>query len=86
MRRHRAEAAILALRRNRRILFGGHKAHVVKLQRLQIDRFLNQVAILVADVLELRRRHAHVERAARGVTEAGGLEPGLKRLPDDFLF
>ena len=85
VRRHRAEAAVLALRRNRGILLGGHKTHVVELQRLQIDGFLNQVAVLVADVLKLRRRHAHVERAARGVAVARGLEPGLEGLANHLL-
>ena len=78
MRWHRAKAAILALRRHRRIFFRGHEADVVELQRLQIDRFLNQVAVFVADVLELRRRNAHIKRCARCMAESRGLEPGLE--------
>ena len=85
VRRHRAEAAVLALRRNRGVLLGGHEAHVVELQRLQVDGFLNQVAVLVADVLELRRGHAHIERAAGGVAVARGLEPGLEGLANHLL-
>ncbi len=86
VRRNRAEAAIPPLRRNRGVLLGGHKAHVVELQRLQVDGLLNQVAVLVADVLKLRRGHAHIERAAGDVAVARGLEPGLEGLADDLLF
>src|ERR1035437_6685817 len=50
----RAEASIFALRWNGGILFGGHEAHVIELERLQIDGFLNEVAVLVANVLKLR--------------------------------
>ena len=56
MRGNRTEASVLANRRNRWIVFHGHKTHVVKFERLKIDRFLNQIAVLVADVLEFRRR------------------------------
>ncbi len=86
VRGQRAKAAVFALRRNGRIFLGGHEAHVVELQRLQIDGFLNQVAVLVADVLELRRRHAHIERAAGCVAVASGFEPGLEGLADHLLF
>ena len=86
MRGNGAEAAIATLRRNRGVFLGGDEAHIVKLQRLQVDGFLNQIAVLVADVLELGRRHADVERAARGVAIARGFEPGLERLTDDLLF
>ena len=82
---NRPEAAVLALRRNRGVFLGGHKTDVVQLQRLQVDGLLNQVAVLVADVLKLRRRHAHIERAARDVTVASGFEPGLERLANHLL-
>ena len=49
----RTEAPVFALRRNRGILFSGDKAYVVKLKRLQVDSFLDEVAILIADVLEM---------------------------------
>ena len=78
MRRHRAEPAIPALRRNRRILFRSHKAYVVEVKRLQINRFLNQVAVFLADVLELGRRHTHVERTPRGMAKPRRLEPGFE--------
>ena len=86
MRRQRAESAISALRRHRRILLHGDESHVVELQRLQIDGFLDQVAILIADVLKLWRRNAHVECAARGMAVAGGLQPGLERLANHLFF
>src|SRR6185437_9556125 len=74
------------LRRNGGILFGRHKADVVKLHALKVDCFLDQIAVLVADVLELRRGNAHIERAAGRVTVASGFEPGFKRLPNDLFF
>jgi len=42
VRRSRAETAILANRRNRRIVFRSHEADIVKFQRLQVNRFLDQ--------------------------------------------
>jgi len=51
--RQRPEAAVLALRRDREILFRDDKTDVVELERLEVDRFLNQISIFVADVLEL---------------------------------
>ena len=69
MRGQRTKAAVFALRRDRRIFLGGDEAHVIKLERLQVDGFLNQVAVLVADVLKLRRGHAHIKRAAGRVAE-----------------
>ena len=85
MGRNRSKAAVLALRWDRGIFFGCDKAHIVELQRLKIDGFLNQIAVLVANVLKLRRGHAHVERAARRVAVARWLEPGLEGLADHLF-
>jgi len=85
MRGQRRKAAVLARRRNRRIFLGRDEADVIQLQRLQIDGLLDQVAILVADMLELRRGHAHIERAAGHMAVTGGLEPGFKGLANNLL-
>src|ERR1700690_2237648 len=86
MRRNRRKPAVSPLRWNRGILLGGDETNVVELQRLQVNRFLNQVTVFVADVLELRRRHAHIKRAARGMPVPRRFEPGFKGLADDLLF
>src|ERR1700733_888183 len=83
--RQRAKAAVLSLRRDGRIFVRGHEDHVVKLEALQIDRFLNQVAILVADMLKLGGGNTHVKRASRCMTVTCGLEPRLIGLADDFF-
>ena len=86
MRGKRTEATILAHRRNRGIVFGSDEADVVKLERMNIDGFLYQIAILVADVLKLGRWNADVKSAARCMTVACGFQPGLKRLTSDLFF
>ena len=86
VRGQRAESAILPLRGNGRIFARRHENDIVEFKRLQIDRFLNQVAVLVADMLKLCRRHTHVKRATRRMTVARGLEPRLIRLADDLFF
>ncbi len=78
VRGNRSEASILPMRRNRRIFLHGHKAHIVQLEGMNIDSFLNQVAVLVANVLELGRRNTHVKSAACGVTVTRRLQPGFK--------
>src|ERR1700733_10587980 len=82
----RREAAVFALRRNRWILLRSDEADVIELQRLKVDGLLNEIAVLVADVLELRRRHAHVKRAASGMRIASGLEPSFEGLAYDLFF
>jgi hypothetical protein len=86
MCRNRTEASVPANRRNRWIIFHGHETHVVKFERLEVDRFLNQITVLVTDVLEFSRRDAYIEGAASGVTIPGGFEPRLKGLPYDLFF
>ncbi len=57
---NRPEAAIGALRRNRGILLGGDETDLVQFQIQLLDGLLNQVTVLVAKVLKLRRGDAHV--------------------------
>src|SRR6185437_3140454 len=78
VRRHGTETPVLALRRHGRILFGGHEADVVEIERLHVDRFLDEVAVLVANVLELGCGNTNVQGAAGGVAITRGFEPRLK--------
>src|SRR5215472_1621874 len=50
-----------------------------------IDRFLNEVVVLVADVAEFDGGNSNEEDAAVGVTVAGGLQPRVIGMPVDFL-
>jgi hypothetical protein len=80
-----AKAAIFAHRRLRWVFLDGHKRNVFKIELEQVDRFLHQVAVLVAYMLKLLRRNAHIKRASGYVAVAGWLEPGLERLAIDLL-
>ena len=51
------------LRWDRRILLGGHETDVVQLQPMLLNGLLDQVAVAVAEVLKIRRGHAHIQRA-----------------------
>src|SRR4051812_3718320 len=86
VRRNRPESTIFALWRHRWILFGSYEAYVVKLQGVNVDRFLDQIAIFIADVLKLGRRDTNVEGAAGGMTIACRFEPSLERLADHLFF
>ena len=85
MRGQGTESAILARRWSRRIFFGSDELYVVKIKRLRIDRFLNQVAVLVADVLKFFGRNTNKKYAAIGMAETGRLQPGLERLANHLL-
>ena len=65
---------------------GWLKDDVVELEAEIVDGFLDEVAVAIADVLELRRGDAHEEVFASDVGEARGFEPGLERLPVDLFF
>ena len=80
MRRKRAEAAVFAHGWLRWILLLRDEGSVVEIELEQIDRLLNEVTVLVADVLELFGGDAHIECAAYDVAVSGGLEPGVERL------
>ena len=68
------------------IVFGSDKLHVVESEAQVVDGFLNEVGIFVAGVAELDGGNANEEDASAGVAVAGGLEPGIVRVPVDFLF
>ena len=85
MSRDGTKAAVFALGRNRRIFFGRHKADVVNVESINVDCFLDQIAVLVADVLELGRGNTNIEHPAGDVAKARGLQPGLEGLANDLF-
>src|SRR4029077_14025326 len=50
-----------------------------------VDRFLNQIGILVTHVTELHGGHPDEQNASVRVTEAGGFQPGVVGMPIDLL-
>jgi len=73
-------------RRGGRIVLRSNKFHIFKFQSEIVDSFLNQVSIFLFDVAELGSRHAHINYASTGMTEASWLQPGIVRMAIDFLF
>ena len=71
---------------NRGILIDSHKLKIFELKPEVIDRFKNQVAVLVADMAKLRSRYSDKHYLAHGVTEASRFEPGFVGMPVNFLF
>ena len=86
MRGQRSKATIAARGRRGRICLDSDKGDIVDVEVLQLYGFLNEVAVLVADVVELLCRDSHVEGLSGDVAVTGGLEPRLKRLAIDLLF
>ena len=71
--------------RRGRIVFRSDELHVVEAEAQDVDRFLNQISILVASVTELDRRNADEENASTRVTVTRWFEPGVVRMPVNFL-
>src|SRR5580658_5042456 len=86
MRGEWSKATVFAHRGLRWIRFHSDKGNIVQIELQQIDRFLHQVAVLVANMLELFGGYADVERTACDVTVTGGLQPGFKGLAIHLLF
>ena len=70
----------------RGIVFGRHELHVVESETQIVDRFLDEVSVLVAGVAKLHGRNADEENASAGVAVASGFEPGVVGMAVDFLF
>src|ERR1700733_4770750 len=82
----RSEPSILAHPNRVRVFLRDHKLYIIEFEMERIDGFLNQVPIAVANVLKLGRGNPHKKHPAGDVAEARRLEPGIKRLPVNFLF
>ncbi len=69
-----------------RIVFRRHELHVVKFQAQVVNRFLDQVRILVTGVAELRRGHTYEQDSAAGVTVTCRFQPCVIGVPVDLFF
>src|ERR1700722_1858828 len=85
MRRDGCEPSILAHPDSGRVFLRDDEGYVIEFKVERINGFLNQVAVAVADVLKLGRGDPHEKHPASDVTEPRGFQPGVKRLPVDFL-
>src|SRR5689334_1657098 len=75
-----------ALRNHRWIFIDGNELKIFELKSEIIDRFKNQIAVLVANVAKLRGRHADKHHLTHRMTEAGWFEPGFVGMSVNFLF
>jgi hypothetical protein len=83
---HGREAAVFTDTRRGGIVLGDFKLDIVDLEAELLDGFFDEVAVLVADVLELGRGDADEEGLSDRAGVSGWLEPGLEGLPIDLLF
>src|ERR1700676_1699397 len=72
-------------RRIRRIVLVGNEFHILISEPENVDRFLNQIRVLVAYVTELGGRDAHEQNSIAGVAVPRRLQPGVVGVPVDFL-
>jgi len=70
----------------RRVVLGGHEFYILVAEAEIVERFLNEIGILVADVAELGGGDANEQNFVAGVAVAGGLEPGVVGVAVNFLF
>ncbi len=84
------KAAILAgfagTLRNGGIVLEGDELYVVELELELVDGLLNQIAVPIADMLEVSGRNAHEESPAIEMAHPRGLEEGIEGLPIDLFF
>src|SRR5712672_113144 len=71
--------------RVRRIILGGNEFHILVSQPENVDRFLNQIPVFVADMTKLSCRNAHEQDSIAGVTVPRWLQPGVVGVAVDFL-
>ena len=64
----------------------GDELDILILQAEILDGLADQVAVLLADVAEVRIGHAHEQDRSLRMTEARRLEPGLVGMAVDFFF
>ncbi len=81
----RGEAAVLAHLGAAGVLLRRGEGDRLDLEAEVVDRLLDEVGVLVADVLKLCGGDADIERLARDVREPRWLQPGLKGLAIDLL-
>src|ERR1039458_10302119 len=79
------EPAVMPGGRVRRIVLGGNEFHIFVSESEIVERFLNQIRVFVAYVMELGGGNAHEENFVGGVAVAGWLQPGVVGVPVDFF-
>src|ERR1700676_4576197 len=72
-------------RRVRRIVLRGNEFHILVSEPENVDRFLNQICVFVADMTKLSGRNAHEQDSIAGVAVPRWLQPGVVGVPVDFL-
>ena len=68
------------------IVLESHELHIVELQLEFVDGLLDEIAVAIADVLEVCGGDADEEDASVEMTDAGRLEEGVEGLPIDLFF
>src|SRR5581483_3896063 len=81
-----AKPAVVADRRCRRIVLRRHEFDILVFQAEIVDRFLDQIGVLVSNMLKLRRRHSDEQNGPVGVTVSGGFKPSVVGMAVNFLF
>src|SRR5580700_3104967 len=82
----RRQAAVMPDRRVRRIVLSGNKFHILVSKSEIVERFLNQVRVLIADVSKLSGRDAHKQNFIAGMAVPRRLQPSVVGVPVDFFF
>ena len=80
------QAAVVANGRIRRIVVGGHELDVFVTEAEIVERLLNEVGVLVANVAELGGGNADEQNFIAGVAVASGFEPGVVGMAVDLFF
>src|SRR4029077_10184764 len=69
----------------RRIVLGGNEFHILVSEPENINRFLNQICVFVADMTKLGGRDAPEQNSIAGMAVPRWLQPGVVGVPVDFL-
>src|SRR5882762_927625 len=80
------EATVVPDRSVRRVILGGDKFYVLVVETEVINRFLNQVGVLVSHGAELCGRNAHEKHSLIRMTVAGRFQPGVVGVAINFFF
>ena len=83
---HPPMPAIVAHRRRSRVVFRRDEFHFLEFQAEVVQRFLDQVRVLVSDVAEFGGGHTHEKDGSTGMTVLGGFQPSVVRMPVDLFF
>src|SRR4030095_3043457 len=68
-----------------RVVVRCYELHVLIFESEIVNRFLDQIGVLVSYMTKLHGRHTNEQNASVSMTEAGGLQPGVVGMPIDFF-